>query len=343
MAFSDFNTPFPIIQAPMAGGVSTPDLAVAVCEAGGLGFLAAGYKSAEAMRAEIAATRNMTDRAFGVNVFVPDHAPVSFPAIEAYRERIGADAERLGVKLPDPYLLDVADDDDWPAKMKILTEDPVPVVSFTFGCPAAEDIERLRAVGSNVVITVTTPEEAEAAARAGADALCVQGMEAGGHRASFENRDGPDYGLLVLIRLVSERVDLPLIAAGGIMRAADVAAVLAAGAEGVQVGTAFLRCPEAGTHPVHRSALADPDFSETAVTRAFTGRRARGLVNRFMVDHGPVAPAAYPQLHHLTKDLRRAAGAAGDPHAMSMWAGQGFRLAEELPAADVVLRLAGDL
>lgn len=326
----------------MAGGVSTPSLAGAVCDAGGMGFLAAGYKTADSLSTDIHTLRGITDRPFGVNVFVPDPHLIDFPAIEAYLDRIATDAARLGVDLVDPYLLE-DDDDDWAAKIELLTEDPVPVVSFTFGCPAAEDVARLQAAGSHVVVSVTTPQEAESAARIGVDALCVQGMEAGGHRASFCDDNGPDYGLLVLLRLISERVDLPLIAAGGIMRGLDVTAILSAGAVAAQVGTAFLRCPEAGTHPVHRAALADPCFSETALTRAFTGRRARGLVNRFLVEHGPAAPSAYPYLHHLTKEMRRTAAVAADPHAMSMWAGQGFRLAEELPAAKVVGRLTGDL
>ncbi|GIM45293.1 oxidoreductase [Collibacillus ludicampi] len=324
----------PIIQAPMAGGVSTPRLASAVSSAGGLGFLAGGYKTADAMREEIMAIRKMTDAPFGVNIFVPSGEEVDFEAVSRYRELLEVEARRLGVKLGEPK----ADDDDWNAKIEVLLEQRVPVVSFTFGCPSPEIIAELKDCGSCVVVTVTTPQEAIMAKQAGADALCVQGHEAGGHRATFHNHTSAheDLSLLVLLRLVSEVVDLPLIAAGGIMHGRDVAAVLTAGASAAQLGTAFLRCPESGAHPVHKAALIDPSFKSTAVTRAFTGRPARGLVNRFLNEYDAVAPAAYPHVHHITKDLRKASGESGDPSSMSLWAGQGYQLSKEMPAAELV-------
>lgn len=328
---------FPIVQAPMAGGVSTPKLVAAVSQAGGLGFLAAGYKTADAMREEIRTVRTLTDEPFGVNLFVPSREDVDFEAVLQYRNRLEGEARRRGVELGEP----VADEDDWEAKLEVLLKEPVPVVSFTFGCPPPDVIDALKKRGSCVVVTVTTPQEAIAAHRAGADALCVQGVEAGGHRASFRNRLSAeeDYPLLVLLRLVRQEVPLPLLAAGGIMHGRHVAAVLAAGACAAQMGTAFLRCPESGAHPVHKAALVDPRFTSTALTRAFTGRRARGLVNRFMREHDAAAPAAYPHLHHLTQPLRRAAAQAGDPEDMALWAGQGFRLACEIPAAELVHQL----
>lgn len=324
-------------KRPWPGGVSTPELVAAVSEAGGLGFLAAGYKTAEAMREEIRAVRTRTRVPFGVNLFVPSRDTVDLQAVLQYRKRLEAEARRLGVELGEP----VADEDDWEAKLEVLLKEPVPVVSFTFGCPPPEVIAELKKRGTCVVVTVTTPQEAIAASRAGADALCVQGMEAGGHRASFHNRASAeeDYGLLVLLRLVREAVALPLIAAGGIMHGRDVAAVLAAGACAAQMGTAFLRCPESGAHPVHKAALADPRFTATTITRAFTGRRARGLVNRFVREYDAAAPAAYPHLHHMTQPLRKASAQAGDPEGMSLWAGQGYRLAREMPAAELVHQL----
>lgn len=325
----------PIVQAPMAGGVSTPALVAAVSQAGGLGFLAAGYKTAEAMRAEIQAVRMLTKAPFGVNLFVPQRDDVDLDAVHRFRKLLNDEGRRLGVEPGEA----VSNDDDWDAKLDLLMREPVPVVSFTFGCPPPDVIAELKKRGSCVVVTVTTPSEALAASRAGADALCVQGVEAGGHRASFSSRSSEDYGLLVLLRLIRHEVHLPLIAAGGIMHGRDIAAVLAAGACAAQMGTAFLRCPESGAHPLHKAALADARYTVTTLTRAFTGRRARALVNRFVRQYDEAAPAAYPHLHHMTQPLRRAAAAAGDPDGMSLWAGQGYRLARDLPAAELVRQL----
>lgn len=320
----------PIIQAPMAGGVSTPALASAVSQAGGLGFLAGGYKTAEAMREEILTMYRRTNCPFGINLFVPSNDVIDVEKVFHYRERITKEADRFGIKLGEP----LTDDDEWESKLAVITELQVPVVSFTFGCPSPEVVYRLKGNGSFIIVTVTTPQEALFAKEAGVDALCVQGLEAGGHRATFlHNSLSPeeDYSLLVLLRLIGEAVDLPLIATGGIMHGRDVAAVLTAGAGAAQLGTAFLRCPESGAHSVHKAALTDPRFTSTAITQAFTGRRARGLVNRFLLEYDDVAPNAYPHVHHLTKNLRKAAGQANDPELMSLWAGQGYQLAQEIP------------
>ncbi|EPR27597.1 nitronate monooxygenase [Geobacillus stearothermophilus] len=337
-----FSTlPIPIIQAPMAGGVSTPELAAAVSNAGGLGFLAGGYKTAEAMRKEIHELRTLTDRPFGVNVFVPGDKTVDEEAVERYRVALAAEAERFGASVGEPKW----EDDDWAAKLDVLLQERVPVVSFTFGCPDKEVIAALQKAGSFVIVTVTAVEEAEMAAEAGANALCVQGEEAGGHRASFGNDPEQDEALELfpLLARVRAAVRVPLAAAGGIMDGRGIAAALKAGASAVQLGTAFLRCPESGAHPLHKQALADPRFVETAVTRAFTGRPARGLVNRFMAEYRALAPAAYPHVHHMTKPLRAASAKAGDPEGMSLWAGTGYRLARELPAAELVEELKREL
>ncbi|MCK7606458.1 nitronate monooxygenase [Geobacillus stearothermophilus] len=337
-----FSTlPIPIIQAPMAGGVSTPKLAAAVSNAGGLGFLAGGYKTAEAMRKEIHELRTLTDRPFGVNVFVPGDKTVDEEAVERYRVALAAEAERFGASVGEPKW----EDDDWAAKLDVLLQERVPVVSFTFGCPDKEVIAALQKAGSFVIVTVTAVEEAEMAVEAGANALCVQGEEAGGHRASFGNDPEQDEALELfpLLARVRAAVRVPLAAAGGIMDGRGIAAALKAGASAVQLGTAFLRCPESGAHPLHKQALADPRFVETAVTRAFTGRPARGLVNRFMAEYRALAPAAYPHVHHMTKPLRAASAKAGDPEGMSLWAGTGYRLARELPAAELVEELKREL
>lgn len=327
----------PIVLAPLAGGPATPPLAAAVCEAGGLGFLAAGYLTADRLNEDISELRARTSAPFGVNLFVPGRPAVDGDAVRAYLERLAADAERYGVAIGEPRF----DDDGWLDKLALLECEQVAVVSFTFGCPATNVVDALRAAGSEVWMTVTDVAEAAAARDAGADALVVQGVEAGGHRASWEDRDGGDeLSTLSLLRLVASRVDCPLVATGGIADGPAVAAVLSAGASAAQIGTAFLRAPEAGTNAAHRDALATD--TPTALTRAFTGRRARGLANRFLRDHTDRAPAAYPQLHHATAPLRAEARRRGDADGFNLWAGQTHALARADSAAAIVERLSRD-
>jgi nitronate monooxygenase len=323
----------PIVLAPLAGGPATVELAVAVSEAGGLGFLAAGYLTAAAMREQLERFRAASERPFGVNLFAPPAAPAE--PYEAYVESLRGEAERAGVPLGAPR----SDDDDWAAKLDIVAELAPPVVSFVFGCPAPEVLARLQAAGSATWVSVTTPAEARRAEEAGAQALVVQGAEAGGHRAAFDDRGEEPYGLLALLQLVGSASELPLVAAGGIATGRGVAGALAAGASAAQVGTAFLRCPEAGTAEVHRAALAGA--APTALTRAFSGKLARGIVNRFMREHGD-APSAYPEIHYVTSPLRKAARASGDPDQVNLWAGQAHELAREAPAGEVARRLAAE-
>jgi nitronate monooxygenase len=326
----------PIVQAPLAGGPSTPELTAAVSGAGAFGFLAAGYKTPDAVRDELRALRSTTPEPFGVNVFVPGSAPEP-AAYESYVEGLRVEAEAHGVKLGEARF----EDDAWDAKLELLVADPVAVVSFTFGCPEGDVVGRLHAAGSEVWVTVTDVAEAQEAAGAGADALVVQGVEAGGHRGSFVDGDGAgDYGLLALLQLVRAHVELPLVASGGIATGGAVAAVLCAGADAAQIGTAFLRTPEAGTARAHREALAEP--APTRLTRAFTGRQARGIVNRFLREHSAEAPIAYPNVHHATAPLRAAGRTAGDADVLNLWAGQAHELAPEVPAAELVATLASE-
>jgi nitronate monooxygenase len=327
----------PIVLAPLAGGPSTPALAAAVSAAGGLGFLAAGYKTAEAVEQDIAALRESTDAPFGVNLFVPGEAAADRGAVTGYVERLAGEAERYGVALGEPH----SDDDAFADKLALVARERVPVVSFTFGCPEPDAIAGVKAAGVEAWVTVTSVDEAIAARAAGADALVLQGAEAGGHRASYDDTaEGGDLGVLALLRLVAAAVDLPLIATGGIADGAGVAAVLAGGAAAAQLGSAFLLCPEAGTSAAHREALARG--GRTAITRAFTGRRARGLANRFMVEHSAAAPSAYPEIHYVTAPLRAAARERGDAEAINLWAGQAHPLAREIPAGELVRRLGAD-
>jgi nitronate monooxygenase len=311
----------PIVLAPLAGGPSTPELAAAVANAGALGFLGAGYLSGDALGEQLTATRALTNGAIGVNVFVIAGEP---SAREVYADFVAA----LGPDAGEPRF----DDDDFDAKLDVLVAEPVPVVSFTFALPPASAVERLRAAGSEIWVTVTTPDEAAQAEAAGADVLVLQGSEAGGHRGSFDDSTTP-ISLLPLIQLVRRETTLPLVAAGGIATADAVAAVLRAGAAAAAAGTAFMLAPEAGTSQAQRDAIASP--APTALTRAFTGKLARGIRNRFMDEH-PDAPSAYPEIHYATAPIRAAARAAGDADLINLWAGEAHQLAQALPAAEVI-------
>ncbi|MCU1373190.1 MAG: 2-nitropropane dioxygenase [Actinomycetia bacterium] len=311
----------PVVLAPMGGGPTTPELVRAGAAAGALGFLAAAYKTADQVRAELAA---VADVPFGVNLFVPGR-PAEPPPLP-YVERLRSE----GFDVAEPTW----DDDHWDEKLALLLELAPPAITFAFGCPAREVVEALQE-RSAVGITVTVPEEAALAVAAGASFLCVQGSAAGAHRGTFTNTGLPDDRPLVrLLADVRSVTDVPLLAAGGVGTADDVRALLTAGAAGVLCGTAFLRCPESGARPQWKDALADPRYTETVVTRAFSGRPARGLRNRFIDDH-PDAPAAYPEINNATRPLR----AVGDPEAMSLWAGTGWRHARAAPAAEVLDRL----
>ncbi|MEU6582100.1 nitronate monooxygenase [Nocardia sp. NPDC046763] len=331
MVLDELDTP--IVLAPMAGGPSTPELAAAVTEAGGLGFVAAGYLPAGELAARIKATRTLTSGAFGVNLFYPSE-PSPTEGFETYIRTLAAEFPVGEARY---------DSDDWAAKLDLLIADPVPVVSSTFGCPTAGEITRLHAAGSEVWVTVTTVAEARQAVAAGADVLIAQGAEAGGHRGVFVDDPAEDLtdplGLLPLLQLLRAEVDTPIVAAGGLATGAAVAGVLCAGAAAAQLGTAFLRCPEAGTAPLAREAVATA--TPTMLTRAFTGRRARGLRNRFMVEHLD-APVAYPEIHYATGPLRAAARAAGNTDAVNLWAGQAHSLTPELPAGELVRTLSAD-
>jgi nitronate monooxygenase len=327
----------PIVGAPLGGGPSTPALAVAVCEAGGLGFLAAGYRSATDLSSEIGEVRARTARPFGVNLFVPSRFDVAEDAVAAYAAALAGETERYGVELGEPTW----SDDDWDAKLAVVLRERPPVVSFTFGSPDREVVASLQAEDVAVWCTVTTPAEAKLAAATGVDALVVQGAEAGGHQGSFDDTDDEPVPLLSLLELVRRVTDLPLVAAGGIADGAGVTAAIAAGASAAQIGSALMLTPEAETSAPHRAAFLT--VAPTALTRAFTGRRARGIANRFLRDHDALAPSAYPQVHYLTAPVRAAARAAGDADGINLWAGTAYRRARAEPAAELVARWGATL
>jgi nitronate monooxygenase len=320
----------PIVLAPLAGGSSTPELTAAVSEAGGLGFLASGYLTAEQFEERMMKVRELTDAPFGVNLFVPGDPAAETPGLDGYLRRVAPEASRYGAELGNARY----DDDGYAQKLALVGQQRPAVASFTFGCPDQDRIAALGEAGVETWVTATTPLEAAVAAKAGADALVLQGSEAGGHRAAFTDVDDEPLSTLVLLRLVAQRLRLPLIATGGLTDGPSVAAALAAGAAAAQLGTAFLRADEAGTEPAYRDALASP--TPTALTRAFSGRRARGIVNRFQAEHSAEAPPAYPQIHYATAPLRAAARKKGDADGFNLWAGQAHELATSGPAGEIL-------
>lgn len=330
------DTDLPVVAAPMAGGPTTPALVLAAVSAGSLGFLAGGYRTADDLAGQIARVGASTDR-FGVNLFAPTPVPVDPAAYAARRDRLAPLAERLGVELPaEPR----EDDDQWRAKVDVLVATPPPLVSFTFGLPDRDSVAALRRAGCMLLQTVTSVDEAALAVEEGLDALVVQSAAAGGHYGMLDPRaPASTLALPDLVRAVRAQTDLPLIAGGGVADTSGVRAALAAGATAVAVGTLLLRTPEAGTSAAYRSALAE-DRGDPVVTRAFSGRPARGLPNDFIRTYDGGAPLGYPAIHHLTSPIRRAAAAAGDPEWINLWAGTGYRSGTDLPAADVLRSLS---
>lgn len=327
----------PIVQAPMAGGPSTPGLAAAVSRAGALGFLAAGYLSPERVRADIETVRESFEGPFGVNMFCTAGEPADPGLVTAYASHLADEAQRAGVALGQPRF----DDDGFAAKLDVVRDTAPAVVSFTFGLPTPEVVADLQAHGCEVWATVTSVAEARAARDVGVDALVVQGVEAGGHRGVFADvEDQSDLTLLAALALIGAAVALPMVGAGSLMTGGALAAVLAAGASAGQVGTALLRATEAGTSEVQRAATAGD--APTVLTRAFSGRTARGIVNRWHREHGGDAPAAYPEVHYLTSPLRAHGRAAGDPDLINLWAGQAHALAQSRAAAEIVTALADE-
>jgi nitronate monooxygenase len=331
----------PIVQGPMAGGPSTPALAAAVSNAGGLGFLGEGYVSPEQIRQDIRAVKALTAEPFGVNLFVPSPYEVDPVQIERAMELLAP--YRAAVGLP-PQEVPSSFAEDFDAQLAAVRDEGVPVFSVTFGTLAPDALESFRRAGTVVGATATTPAEAVACAGSGVDFIVAQGSEAGGHRGSFLDAAGDDLiGLAALVPQVLDATGLPVVAAGGLMDGRGIRAALELGASAAQLGTAFLLSPEAGTSPPYRTAVRGAQAEDTVITRAFSGRRARGVVNelaRALAGRADLPP--YPVMNALTRDLRRAAAAAGDASVLSLWAGQGVGLAREMPAGELVAVLAAE-
>jgi nitronate monooxygenase len=336
----------PIIQAPMAG-VSTPEMAAAVSNAGGLGSIGAGSTDAEGTRQMIAAVRSRTHRPFNVNVFCHQGAVADEALQGAWLARLEPEFVRYGARPParirEMYQTFLTDD----AKLAVLVAERPAVVSFHFGLPARESIEVLQAAGIVLLATATNLAEGRAIAAAGIDAVVAQGYEAGGHRGIFDPH-GPDdrLGTMALVRLLVNALELPVIAAGGIMDGAGIAASLMLGAAAAQLGTAFVACPESLADAGYRAALLGPPSEHTVMTSVISGRPARCLPNRFTrlgIGVPLEAIPAYPIAYDAGKALHTAAKDAGEFGYGPQWAGQRAPLARALPAGELVAQLRSEL
>lgn len=334
------GTNLPIIQAPMAG-VQDAALAIAVSNAGGLGSLPCALLSPRGMRDELTALKAQTRRPFNVNFFC--HAPPVVcaerealwrAALSPYYEEYGIDASTIPAGPGRaPFSSETAD---------MLSEFRPAVVSFHFGLPAPELLARVRALGSKILASATTIAEALWLEAHGADAIIAQGVEAGGHRGIFLSEDlTTQVGTFALLPQIAKRVRLPVIAAGGIADSAGVAAAMALGAAGVQIGTAYLLCPEATTSAIHRAALKSEAAAHTALTNVFTGRPARGIVNRIIRELGPISDVApaFPLATGAIAALRTKAESVGSGDFSPLWSGQNASGCREIPAAQLTMEL----
>ncbi len=324
----------PVIQAGMAGGATTTRLVAAVSEAGGLGTLGAAYMSPDAIRGAVAEVRSHTDRPFAVNLFVPEDFDASLYDPREINAPLTRYREELGIEAPEEVGDFVQPFED---QLAVVLEEKVPVFSFTFGIPEETQISALKEAGTVLIGTATTAREGLVLEERGVDAVVGQGSEAGGHRGTFiGDFESALVGTMALVPQLADSLSVPVVAAGGIMDGRGLAAALVLGAEGVQMGTAFLPCPESGIHPKYKEAVLAAESEETSLTRAFSGKPARGIRNRFMEEMEEREVPAYPVQNAYTRDIRAAATKENRIELMSLWAGQAARLGRAVPAAEVV-------
>ena len=339
-----FGLGLPVIQAPMAGGATTPELVGAVCNAGALGSFAAATLAPQAIRAGVKRIRELTDRPFGVNLFVLQPPQPDPAAIARANLLLAPFRAELGLPQAAPPLARYCEDPQ--EQFEALVEARPALASFAFDVHSAAQVERLHAAGCLVAGSATNVAEARAWESAGADFICAQGMEAGGHRGTFIGSvEDSLIGCMALVPQIVDAVRLPVIAAGGIMDGRGIAAALMLGAAAAQMGTAFLNCVESGIHPVWKAALRSAGDTATQVTLAFSGRMARGINNDFMrrmAAHQKEVPA-YPVQNALTGEMRAAAARQNQAQYMSLWAGQGVALARTLGAAELIDTLSAEL
>jgi nitronate monooxygenase len=334
----------PLIQAPMGGGATTTALTAAVCNAGGLGFIAAAYLSAEQIARESEALQSRTSKPYGINLFAPVAPSVPPADPEHALDRIAPFFTELGLPAP---AMPAAPVDDFDARIAAVLDSGAAMLSFTFGLLPAATIASAKERGMMVVGTATTVDEAVALEAGGCDAIVAQGSEAGAHRGTFLGRfEAAMVGTIALVPQIADAVRVPVIASGGIMDGRGLAAALALGASAVQSGTAFLTCDEAGIPDSYKQAVLGARDDQTRITRAFSGRPARGIVNRFMEvvepDGATDAILPYPLQNILTRALRNEATRRNQPDYLSLWAGQGACMTRRQPAAELVARFASE-
>lgn len=323
------NMTYPIIQAPMAGGVTTTELVVAVSEEGGLGNIGAGYMSSEALAKQIQEVKKRTANPFGVNVFVPATVEENEQEIKRAFELLQPFHEMLEIQPGCPSIPTNADE-AFLQQIEVIVAEKVPVCSFTFGIPSTDIIKQLQENGTVVIGTATTVEEAKMVERSGMDAVVLQGSEAGGHRGAFSKTPGM-IGLMSFIPQAVDVVHIPVIASGGIMDSRGIVASFVLGATAVQMGTAFLVTEESGAQQVHKRAVVQATEDETVITKAFSGKEARGIANTFIEKMAPMEDSLppYPLQHHLTTAMRKEAAVKQNSAYLSLWCGQSPRLSKQ--------------
>ncbi|NRD79789.1 nitronate monooxygenase [Bacillus sp. BRMEA1] len=324
---------YPIIQAPMAGGVTTSRLVAEVSNSGGLGMIGAGYMSADQIREQIREIKQLTSKPFGINLFVPNEFEVTKNELESANQFLNPIRQQLNLHQKDqvelPNFKDVFE--KFIDQIKVIMEEKVPICTFTFGIPSREVIAELKQ--SNIILmgTATTVTEAIENQKAGMDMVVVQGSEAGGHRGNFINCSQESLiGLMSLIPQVVDNVSIPVVAAGGIMDGRGLMAAICLGAKGVQMGTAFLTCMESGANKVHKEAILNANEDQPVLTRSFSGKWARGIKNKFIVEmqnHEKHLPD-FPIQNTLTQDIRKTSAAQNNQDFISLWSGQSPRLAK---------------
>jgi len=324
---------FPIIQAPMAGGITTSKLVAEVTNSGGLGMIGAGYMTPGQLREQITEIKELTPKPFGVNLFVPNEFTVTESEIELANQLLHPIRQQLNLHQNDNIELpDFKNDfEKFIEQIKVVIEEKIPICSFTFGIPSREVIYELKQAKTILIGTATTVEEAVENEKAGMDIVVAQGSEAGGHRGNFINRSQESLiGLMSLIPQVVDHVSIPVVAAGGIMDGRGLMASFCLGANGVQMGTAFLTCIESGAHQLHKEAILNTNEDLTVVTRSFSGKWARGIKNKFILQmqrHERLLPD-FPVQNTLTQDIRKTSAAQDNQDFMSHWSGQSPRLAK---------------
>jgi nitronate monooxygenase len=338
-----FDLRVPVIQAPMAGsGINTVELAAAVCNAGGLGCLAAAYCTVDAVRDAILKLRRLTDQPFAVNLFAPGCNQELAGDVAAQIDFLTPIYRRMGLEPPQ---LPERPSDPFQDYLEVLLSASIPIVSFTFGILPADAISQLHAQGTYLIGTATSVEEARMLETAGVDAIVAQGAEAGGHRGTFAHADPALVGTIALVPEIADAVRVPVIASGGIMDGRGVVAALVLGASAVQMGTAFLTTKESGAPECYKQAVLSAAENATGLTRAFSGRWARGIRNRFMQESegSGAAPLSFPWQNALTTQMRKAAAQKGDAGLLSLWAGQGSPMSRSISAAELVHQLEAEI